>query len=452
MEYETLSEDSEEPAEPLDAPEDLGVGCRRLDVETTVREPARADVPNPEGKNQFPHCPPKNCPRFQELLRSYHCITTNTQLVSDLLAREHGITVSIRTIARRWKELGLKASRATEASLPPGQAIRIIVDQMALNPSGRMGQNAMKRQIALETGVHLKRKTVARVQRLMDPEAATARNPTSRQFRRIPLTSKGPNEVWCMDGHDKLCKYGFAIWGIRDKFSRKWLGLWVVPNNRLQDVVAYLWLSLVRDSGGVPIQSSSDCGSENLFICKLATSLRDALHAGTTETPPHVFLRSVHHIPIERGWLGLRQDLGHDFPHFWAAGADVFDDNDADHHYLAMWLWPPLMQRELDKFCFSANNRQMRKQRDKLLPSGVTPNVAHTLPERFGGEDCLQPVDRQVIQEIMDEMRENYDALTDWGVPPEFAARAAAACDRLQVHEVTLMNVWVVFSSILQAM
>src|ERR1700742_2809268 len=94
------------------------------------------------------------------------------------------------------------------------------------------------------------RRTVAGVQKLLDPEGVLARQPTSKRIRRIPLTSSGPNEVWCCDGHDKLTRYGFAIWGLRDKFSRKWLGLWVLPNNRIGIVVAYLWLTVVRDVGG----------------------------------------------------------------------------------------------------------------------------------------------------------------------------------------------------------
>jgi hypothetical protein len=76
------------------------------------------------------------------------------------------------------------------------------------------------------------------------------RTPNSKQIQRTALTSEGPNEVWCCDGHDKLCRYGFAIWGIRDKYSRKWLGLWVMPNNRIGSAVAYLWLKLVRKIGG----------------------------------------------------------------------------------------------------------------------------------------------------------------------------------------------------------
>jgi hypothetical protein len=108
------------------------------------------------------------------------------------------------------------------------------------------------------------RETVGDIQRQLDPEAAAMRSPLARKLQRVPLTSAGPNEVWCCDGHDKLCRFGFAIWGVRDKFSRKWLGLWVLPNNRIGVVVAYLWLSLVRDLGG---ESSSFSGTLFSFIC-----------------------------------------------------------------------------------------------------------------------------------------------------------------------------------------
>src|ERR1700749_655811 len=97
------------------------------------------------------------------------------------------------------------------------------------------------------------RQTIGDVQRMLDPDAAAARHPTARQIRRVPLSSLGSNDVWCVDGHDKLSQFGFAIWGMRDKFSRKWLGLWVMPNNRHSIVVTYLWLTVVRKLGGEPI-------------------------------------------------------------------------------------------------------------------------------------------------------------------------------------------------------
>jgi hypothetical protein len=86
--------------------------------------------------------------------------------------------------------------------------------------------------------------------RLLFPQGFDIRDPNTKKVKRKPLLSLGPNDEWSCDGHDKLKAYGFPIWGVRDKWSRKWLGLWVVPDNRLGLVIAYLYLRLVRDKGG----------------------------------------------------------------------------------------------------------------------------------------------------------------------------------------------------------
>ena len=72
----------------------------------------------------------------------------------------------------------------------------------------------------------------------------------------------------------------------------KWLGLWVVPNNRLKLAVAFLYLSLVKELRGVlnlvfilahfcfdiilgmPLQSTTDAGSETTLMFALANALR----------------------------------------------------------------------------------------------------------------------------------------------------------------------------------
>lgn len=119
-------------------------------------------------------------------------------------------------------------------------------------------------------------RTVRAIQKALNPEGVILRNPTTRRIERRPLTSAGPNEVWCCDGHDKLSKYGFSMWGMRDKFSRKWLSIWVMPSsaNRYAAVAAYLWLSKVLELGGMPIQTSTDCGSETTLIYRIANALR----------------------------------------------------------------------------------------------------------------------------------------------------------------------------------
>jgi hypothetical protein len=86
--------------------------------------------------------------------------------------------------------------------------------------------------------------------KIQEPEGFEHRHPTAKKIHRQPLVALGPNDQWSCDGHDKLTKIGFPVWGVRGKWSGKWLGLWVVPNNRLKVVVAYLFLSLVHELGG----------------------------------------------------------------------------------------------------------------------------------------------------------------------------------------------------------
>jgi hypothetical protein len=52
--------------------------------------------------------------------------------------------------------MGLKGSKS-ESELPREEVVQLVVDHINQDLSRRMGQNALKKQIALRTGVHLKR-------------------------------------------------------------------------------------------------------------------------------------------------------------------------------------------------------------------------------------------------------------------------------------------------------
>jgi hypothetical protein len=85
---------------------------------------------------------------------------------------------------------------------------------------------------------------------VLDPEGFLGREPTAKKIHRVPLIALGPHHQWSGDGHDKLVKIGFPVWGMRDMWTGKWLGLWTVPDNRLKFTIAYLYLSLVAELGG----------------------------------------------------------------------------------------------------------------------------------------------------------------------------------------------------------
>jgi len=87
--------------------------------------------------------------------------------------------------------------------------------------------------------------------RLQDEVGFELHEPHAKKVQRVALVALGPHHEWSGDGHDKLATIGFPVWGMRDKWSGKWLGIWVVPNNRLKVTIAYLYLLLVHEFGGM---------------------------------------------------------------------------------------------------------------------------------------------------------------------------------------------------------
>src|ERR1700733_8286370 len=83
-----------------------------------------------------------------------------------------------------------------------------------------------------------------------DPSGFIKRHPAAKKIPRVPLTSAGPNAEWCGDGHDKLNSRGVGLYGIHDKASGKWLGLWASPTNRDGKTAGNLYLSLVEKLRG----------------------------------------------------------------------------------------------------------------------------------------------------------------------------------------------------------
>lgn len=83
-----------------------------------------------------------------------------------------------------------------------------------------------------------------------DPSAFDNREPTAKKIFCVKKYPIGIHQRWAGDGHDKLYKIGFPIWAIVDDATGKWLGAWVVPSNRMGNIIAYLFLEVAEDYGG----------------------------------------------------------------------------------------------------------------------------------------------------------------------------------------------------------
>ena len=105
---------------------------------------------------------------------------------------------------------------------------------------------------------------------LLEVDPQGVEGPRRKTINRGNYYTDGPGDVYHIDGNDKSKKWGFAIHGGIDGFSRKIL--WVVGWLLQQPITThlffgYLFLNCVRQCGVAPRLLRMDNGIENTY-CK----------------------------------------------------------------------------------------------------------------------------------------------------------------------------------------
>ncbi|KAJ7021740.1 hypothetical protein C8F04DRAFT_972311 [Mycena alexandri] len=424
---------------------------------------------NPSGKNQHAHDADFEDQLAVGLRRYHREAKTDNKEIAALLLADYKITTSASTVKRRRKALGLSGGGATVKKMAKADAVQLVLNKVDKDPAKRAGVRTIRATVAFEDGVILTRQVIETVNfaptmifnlacrqivwEIMqdhDGDSFALREPTAKKVFRVAKFPIGINQRWAMDGHDKLYKIGFPVYAIVDDATGKILKASVVPSNRFGEIVCYRFLCLVEELGGMPIQTTTDCGSETTLLFGVVNTLRHQFHPeiDSVEVPPHVYLRSVHNISVERQWLRLRLDFGDNCVLTFNKGTEdlKYNSNDPDQYELCQWLWPRFIQTGLDDYAARRNIIKMRKQSDKPGPSAMSRNTAYSLPETWGGRQCLQPVDIDVIRQMKLDM--GGDALIAFSTP-QFAARAQLAYDALGIQKLEQGNIWDVFRDML---
>ncbi|KIJ37886.1 hypothetical protein M422DRAFT_259500 [Sphaerobolus stellatus SS14] len=256
---------------------------------------------------------------------------------------------------------------------------------------------------------------------VVEPEGSALCDPTVKKIRRGVLVSIVPHEEWSGDGHDKLAALRFPIYGIRDNWSGKWLGIWVVPNNQLSDVVAYLGLCIIEEYG------------ETMEIYGIVHAQRELFdpEIPIDEIPVHRFLRSVTILPLNEaggvfkfngvilfGITGIRALSLVFMIRIKHITEPVYCRD------LAIWLWSTLIQENLDELKEEFNTHRVCYDAKKANPS-VNVNVFYELKKLLGGEELIHFVSE------------------------EFSTYCENVFQQLDVEEVTFQNAWDVFMQML---
>ena len=133
---------------------------------------------------------------------------------------------------------------------------------MAENPSN-FGYRAMHQKL-MTMRISVDRDTVRQILKHADPEGVECRS--KKILKRRKYYAKGPNDIWHIDGNDKLKPYGFEIHGCIDGYSRKVLWMRIVYSNKDPRTVIYYYLVTVKNVNGFPCRVRADRGVENSLI------------------------------------------------------------------------------------------------------------------------------------------------------------------------------------------
>ena len=210
-----------------------------------------------------------------------------------MLAQNHGIVISMRTLKRKLRALKL-FRRKHHSNL--WDVIEFINTE--IRESGN--QNGYRRMHlkCQQAGFILPRHEVSTSLQILDPDGVEFRR--RRRLRRREYFAEGPNYLWHMDSYDKLKPYGICINGCLDGFSRHVIWLEAYHTNSDPRVIASYYLKAVELRKGCPTYIRGDMGTENSHISQIQTFF--------TEAPTFIYGRSTANQRIERWWGILRME------------------------------------------------------------------------------------------------------------------------------------------------
>lgn len=199
----------------------------------------------------------------ENIISSYFFQGFTNAEIACLLALQHGVVLSVRSVKRILKRLTLRrAGRNSESSLE--QIVSAILEELENSCGSFMGYRQLTRHLRRKYNLLVTRDTVMKSFPIIGPEGVERRK--RRRLKRRRYITPSPNFLWHIDGWDKLAHFGIFIHGAVDGFSRQVLWLEANSTNKNPGMIASHYLSTVQQLGGVPVRMRCDKGTENTIV------------------------------------------------------------------------------------------------------------------------------------------------------------------------------------------
>lgn len=216
---------------------------------------------------------------------------------------------------------------------------------------------------------------------------------------------KGPNKVWSIDGHDKLSRFGFQIYGAIDAYSRYMVWCFVGHSNRTAVSVNKQFLNAVRSHNIIPQLVRSDKGTETILLCNSQLVLHWAINPTISIREVYSYGTSTKNQRIE-SWWNLLANAQTDT---WR---EIFNDLELEGYFdggtidmIAMqFIYMEMITQHIHTFVQIHNCHRIRRQRKRehYLPTGK-PVELYNYPPTGILDHGLQP-DKRVLEALDTQM------------------------------------------------
>ncbi|KAJ6460794.1 hypothetical protein C8R47DRAFT_1242082 [Mycena vitilis] len=422
-------------------------------------------MPNPTGKNGYAAQDKPSDDVLHAALTKYatrgYLRDTKLQCLRD----ELNYSIGKRTLNKLEKRLEIGTVRKPPPLEVSRQAVIDEVSRDVLQLNGPVFiQTQLKRQ-----GLMIPRHVDLPQSREHFDDGFSLRFPGHKKalIPRVGLTAMGTFHEVSADGHEKLSaqalqmgELALPIYAYKDKWGDFLLMMRLIPNSRTAAAIGHLFLDFVDETGCIPLQLTTDKGSEIGWQYAFQATLRYAFAPNIDPLVYAVYmvLKSVHNTVIEGFWRWLKTKMGLNLKAIIMQGKQdrIFDSNVAFHVPLFYWIFVPLIQHELDEFREWWNIHRVRTQSDKHMPSGHVPAHAFEHPSHFGGIDCRIRVPKEAVAELREYLTEEVgsrESHLGWpGITPQFEADAEAAWAGIGKPVMSMESAWTVFSQMSAAM
>ncbi|KAK6189737.1 hypothetical protein SNE40_001736 [Patella caerulea] len=323
--------------------------------------------------------------RNDAIAKYFYMGFTYSEIISFLYVF-NGVNIGYRQFQKILRKLGLRRNNF-QRQLVYNEVIRAV--EQELSKTGQnFGYRTMQLRLKQKYHISISRHSLGRIMRHLDPEGVQRR--LRRRLHRRQYQSNGPNNLWHIDGWDKLKQFGMCIHGCIDGYSRRVLWLEASATNNDPYVICRYFSKCVRALGGVPKTIRADRGTENVNVEDMQCILR---HLQEENPVSFIYGKSTGNQRIESWWsklglYGMTSWISH-FKNLSNYG--IIDTSKELDIQCILFCYIHLLHDELNEIVRLWNAHYIRKSTNPDQPNG-RPDVLYYLSDQFGGIECLRPV------------------------------------------------------------